>query len=51
MKVTKGTITKIDKGTKTVAVKSADGTEKTFDYTDNAAKDLAKEAGKGMEKG
>ena len=50
MKVTKGTITKIDKGTKTVAVKSADGTEKTFDYTDNAAKDLAKEAGKGMEK-
>ena len=26
-------------------------TEKTFDYTDNAAKDLAKETGKGMEKG
>lgn len=42
MKVTKGTITKIDKGTKTVAVKSAHGTE-TFDYTDNAAKDFAKE--------
>lgn len=51
MKVTKGTITKIDKGTKTVAVKSAHGTEKTFDYTDNAAKDFAKETGKGMKKG
>jgi hypothetical protein len=40
MKATKGTITKIDKGTKTVAVKPADGTEKTFDGKDNAAKTL-----------
>jgi hypothetical protein len=51
MKVTNGTMTKIDKGTKTAAVKSADGTEKTFEDTDNAAKDLAKETGKSMEKG
>ena len=50
MKVTKGTITKIDKGTKTVAVKSAHGTEKTLDYTDNAAKGFAKETGKGMKR-
>lgn len=51
MKVTKGTITKIDKGTKTVAVKTADGTEKTFEYTDNAAKDMGKAVGTGTEKG
>ena len=51
MKVTKGTVTKIDKGTKTVVVKSADGTEKAFEYTDDAAKDLGKETGKGVEKG
>jgi hypothetical protein len=47
MKVTKGTVSKIDKGTKTVVVKSADGTEKTFDYTGHAAEDV----GKGTEKG
>jgi hypothetical protein len=47
MKVTKGTVSKIDKDTKTVVVKSADGTEKTFDYTGHAAEDV----GKGTEKG
>src|SRR6516225_4385571 len=47
MKVSKGTVTKIDKDTKTVVVKSADGTEKTFDYTGHAAEDV----GKGTEKG
>ena len=51
MKVTKGTVTKIDKGAKTVVVKSADGTEKAFEYTDNAAKDVGKETGKGIDKG
>lgn len=51
MKVTKGTITQIDEGTKTMVVKSADGTEKTFEYTDDAAKDLGKSAGKGAQKG
>ena len=39
MKVTKGTITKIDKGSKTIVVKSADGSERAFEYTDSAAKD------------
>ena len=51
MKVTKGTVSKIDRGTKTVVVKSADGTEKTFEYTDRAAKDAIKGTGKGIEKG
>jgi preprotein translocase subunit YajC len=51
MKVTKGTVTKIDKDTKTLVVKSADGTEKTFEYTDDAAKDLGKSIGKGTQKG
>lgn len=51
MKVTKGTIEKVDKGTKTVVVKTADGTEKTFEFTDNAAKDMGKAIGKGTEKG
>jgi len=51
MKVTKGTVTKIDKGAKTMVVKSADGTEKAFEYTDNAAKDVGKETGKGIDQG
>jgi len=51
MKVTKGTVTKVDKDTKTVVVKSADGTEKTFDYTGHAAEDVGKDVGKGTEKG
>jgi preprotein translocase subunit YajC len=51
MKVTKGTITKVDKDTKTVVVKSADGTERSFEYTDDSAKDLGKAAGKGTKKG
>jgi hypothetical protein len=51
VKVTKGTIVKVDQGAKTVVVKSADGTEKTFEYTDNAAKDMGKAVGAGTEKG
>jgi preprotein translocase subunit YajC len=51
MKATKGTITKIDKDTKTVVVKSADGTEKTFEYTANASKDMGEATGEGVEKG
>ena len=50
LKVTKGTITKIDEGTKTVVVKTADGTEKTFEYTGNASKDVGEDVGKGTEK-
>jgi hypothetical protein len=51
VKVTKGTIVKVDNGTKTVVVKSADGTEKTFDFTATAGKDMGKAVGAGTEKG
>jgi hypothetical protein len=48
---TKGTIVKVDKDTKTVVVKAADGTEKTFDFTETAGKDLGKAVGAGTVKG
>jgi hypothetical protein len=50
-KVTKGTVSKIDEGTKTVVIKSADGTEKTFEYTADAGKDVGTAVGKGTVKG
>lgn len=46
MKVTEGTISHIDRGAKTVAVKTADGAETTYRLADHAAKDT----GKGVEK-
>lgn len=51
VKVTKGTIVKVDHGSKTVAVKTADGTETTFKFTDDAGKDMGKAIGAGTEKG
>jgi hypothetical protein len=51
LKATKGTMTKFDKDTKTIAVKTADGTEKTFELTDDALKDAGRATGKGVEKG
>jgi len=51
VKVTKGTIVKVDKGTKTVVVKTADGTEKTFEFTDTAGKDMGEAVAAGTEKG
>jgi hypothetical protein len=46
-----GVVKKIDKGTKTVVIKAADGTEHTIKYTDDTAVEGAKDAGKGMDKG
>ena len=46
MKVTEGTISHIDRGAKTVAIKTADGAETTYRLADHAAKDT----GKGTEK-
>jgi len=46
MKVTEGTISHIDRGAKTVAIKTADGAETTYRLADHAAKDT----GKGAEK-
>jgi hypothetical protein len=42
---------KVDHGAKTVVVKTADGTEKTLDFTENAGKDMGKAVGAGTEKG
>jgi hypothetical protein len=46
LKVTEGTVSKIDRGAKTLAVKTADGAEVTYKVTDHAVVDT----GKGIEK-
>jgi hypothetical protein len=51
LKATKGTIEKFDAGTKTVVIKTADGTEKTFELSANAVEDAGKATGKGVAKG
>jgi len=51
VKVSEGTIVKVDHDTKKVVVKGADGTEKTFDYTETAGKDMGEAVGAGAEKG
>jgi arginine repressor len=50
LKVTEGTVTKIDRGGKTLVVKTADGTEETYRLTEHAAKDAGKDIAKGSEK-
>jgi hypothetical protein len=50
LKVTEGTVTKIDRGGKTLVVKTADGAEETYHLTEHAAKDAGKGIGKGSEK-
>jgi hypothetical protein len=50
LKVSEGTVSKIDRGGKTLVVKAADGTEETFRLTDHAAKDAGKDIAKGAEK-
>ncbi|MGA2021843.1 MAG: hypothetical protein ABSH02_14720 [Candidatus Sulfotelmatobacter sp.] len=45
-----GTIMHIDRAGKTLAVKTADGTEDTFRLTDHAAADAGKDIAKGSEK-
>lgn len=42
-----GTVTKVDSATKTLAVKTAEGTEETFKYGDKTVVKSAKGAGKG----
>jgi hypothetical protein len=51
LKATEGTIKDIDRGGKTMVVKTADGTEKTFKLSDHAAKDAGNDIGEGSEKG
>jgi len=51
MKAVDGTVTHVDRGAKTIAVKTADGTEETFKLSGHAASDAGKDIGKGSEKG
>lgn len=50
IKAVDGTITHIDRAGKTVAVKTADGTEETFKLSGHAAADAGKDIAKGTEK-
>jgi hypothetical protein len=50
LKATEGTVTHIDKGAKTISVKTADGTVDTFHFSERAAKDTGEGIGKGTEK-
>ncbi len=50
-KATKGTVEKFDKDSKTVVIKSADGTEKTFELSGRALEDAGKATGAGVAKG
>jgi hypothetical protein len=48
---TEGTFEDVGKGSKTVAVKTADGTKETFEVADHATVDTGKDIGKYSEKG
>ena len=50
LKATEGTVSKIDRGGKTLVVKTADGAEETYHLTERAAKDAGKDIAKGSEK-
>jgi hypothetical protein len=50
MKADDVTVTQIDRGAKTLAVKTANGTEETYRMTDSAAKDAGKDIAEGAEK-
>ena len=50
LKVAEATVTRIDRGARTLAVKTADGTEETYRLTDSAAKDAGKDIAEGAEK-
>jgi ABC-type Fe3+-hydroxamate transport system substrate-binding protein len=50
LKTSDGTIDHIDRGTKTLTIKAADGTKTTFHLTDDAAADAGKGIAKGSEK-
>jgi hypothetical protein len=50
LKVTEGTVSKIDRGGKTLVVKTKAGTEETYHLTDRAAKDAGQDIAKGSEK-
>jgi hypothetical protein len=50
LKVARGTVTNVDRDGKKMSIKAADGTEQTFDLTENAAKDTGEDIGHGADK-
>jgi len=50
LKVSKGTVSSVDRDGKKMTIKTADGSEQTFDLTENAAKDTGEDIGKGADK-
>ncbi|MGA3205934.1 MAG: hypothetical protein ABSF12_25855 [Bryobacteraceae bacterium] len=50
LKVSEGTVSKIDRGAKTLGVKTADGVEATYKITDHAVVDAGTDVGKGVVK-
>lgn len=50
LKVTEGTVSTIDRGSKVLAVKTADGAVATFKISDHAVTDAGKDTGKGVVK-
>jgi Cu/Ag efflux protein CusF len=50
LKATEGTVSHVDRGAKTIAVKTADGSEQTFHLTARAARDTGKDIAAGADK-
>jgi hypothetical protein len=50
LKASEGTVSEIDRGTKTIAVKTADGSVQTFKMADHATEDAGKDVGRATEK-
>jgi hypothetical protein len=50
LKVARGTVTQVDRDGKKISVKTANGTEQTFDLTENAAKDTGDDIAHGTDK-
>ena len=50
LKATEGTVSDIDRGAKTIAVKTADGSVQSFRMADHATVDAGKDVGKATEK-
>ena len=50
LKTAEGTVTYLDRGAKTVKIKTEDGTEQSFRLTDHAAEDAGKDISEGTEK-
>jgi flagellar hook-associated protein FlgK len=50
LKASEGTVTHLDRGAKTVTIKTADETEQTFRLTDHAAEDAGRDISEGAEK-